>query len=119
MTDRKPKERRGRREGGEGRREGGGRKQGGRRGNWVDWSHALLDYVWAPEAHKEAIHTMTEDLLVIYDQFPKARYHFLVLPRVEIEGPSALTRDHLPILELLHNQATSLAIRYQLYPVNT
>jgi len=51
-------------------------------------------------------------VIVIYDRFPKARHHYLVLPRQEIDGPKELTRDHLPLLQHMHDKAQSIAQRY-------
>lgn len=31
--------------------------------------------------------------------YPKAKYHFIVLPKEQIENVTALTRDHLPLLD--------------------
>lgn len=41
----------------------------------------------------------TEDLVVIRDKFPKARHHFLVLPKERIANLASLTGNHVPIIE--------------------
>ncbi|NXG53635.1 APTX protein, partial [Psilopogon haemacephalus] len=43
-----------------------------------------------------------EKTVVIKDKYPKARYHWLVLPWTPIPSLKSLTRDHLELLEHMH-----------------
>ncbi|XP_077201597.1 aprataxin isoform X2 [Paroedura picta] len=43
-----------------------------------------------------------ERVVVIKDKYPKARYHWLVLPWQSISSLKAVTREHLELLEHLH-----------------
>ena len=45
---------------------------------------------------------------MIYDKFPKGRVHLLVLAKT-LEGPAALTVDHIPLLEQLSAVADWIA----------
>lgn len=43
-----------------------------------------------------------EKTVVIKDKYPKARYHWLVLPWDPISSLKSVTRDHLELLEHMH-----------------
>ncbi|KAM8800993.1 aprataxin isoform 2-T2 [Rhynchonycteris naso] len=43
-----------------------------------------------------------EQVVVIKDKYPKARYHWLVLPWASISSLKAVTRDHLELLKHMH-----------------
>jgi hypothetical protein len=47
--------------------------------------------------------------VVLRDKFPKARLHFLVLPRPPIDGFAPLRRESLPLLNSLLRQGQRLA----------
>ncbi|KAH8399462.1 hypothetical protein KR215_011109 [Drosophila sulfurigaster] len=44
----------------------------------------------------------TDVAVVIADKFPKARHHYLVLPKADIASIFQLNKTHLPLLEELH-----------------
>ncbi len=53
-----------------------------------------------------------EDLTVtLFDAFPKARYHFLVVPRENIHSVKDLTRDNLELLKHIQIVAEELIER--------
>ncbi|CAN0352940.1 unnamed protein product [Ectocarpus sp. 6 AP-2014] len=55
---------------------------------------------------------MDEDMMVTYDGFPKGKFHLLVVPRetfLNVTGPSALRKKHLPKLRRLHAMGTAMA----------
>lgn len=41
-------------------------------------------------------------MVVIKDKYPKARYHWLVLPWASISSLKAVTREHLELLKHMH-----------------
>ncbi|XP_012310028.1 aprataxin isoform X3 [Aotus nancymaae] len=43
-----------------------------------------------------------EQVVVIKDKYPKARYHWLVLPWTSISSLKAVTREHLELLKHMH-----------------
>ncbi|XP_069909389.1 aprataxin isoform X6 [Oryctolagus cuniculus] len=43
-----------------------------------------------------------EQVVVIKDKYPKARYHWLVLPWASISSLKAVTREHLELLKHMH-----------------
>lgn len=43
-----------------------------------------------------------EKTVVIKDKYPKARYHWLILPWDPISSLKSVTRDHLELLEHMH-----------------
>jgi len=66
---------------------------------------ALLRIVDAPDKHKNVILLQDAQCLVIYDGFPKAKYHLLVLPRQKIMSLTDLSREHVVTLRHLHRVA--------------
>ena len=46
------------------------------------WNTHFIDLYKHPENHKNDILFFDDDLVVIQDKFPKAKMHYLVLPRV-------------------------------------
>ena len=68
----------------------------------------LLKIIQDPEGFKSMIYEVDEDLIVVYDKFPKAKHHLLVIPKREIEGPAHLTKEHLPLLLKMKSKAQSI-----------
>ena len=77
-------------------------KKGGR-----DWSSALSGYVTHPERHADAVVAFDSDTVVIKDAYPKARRHYLVMPRQAggADNVAALSAAHLPMLEKMKAMA--------------
>ncbi|TDG47609.1 hypothetical protein AWZ03_006048 [Drosophila navojoa] len=50
----------------------------------------------------------TDIAVVIADKYPKARHHYLVLPKEDIGSIFQLNRTHLPLLEELHLLARNI-----------
>ncbi|XP_072179886.1 aprataxin-like [Diadema setosum] len=62
------------------------------------WSLGLLDSMNDP-----ALQIFSdEEVVVIKDKYPKARHHFLVLPRKKISSLKALKSEDLPLLKHMH-----------------
>eukprot|EP00056_Hartaetosiga_gracilis_P007717 m.111517 g.111517 ORF g.111517 m.111517 type:complete len:497 (-) comp12764_c8_seq3:1600-3090(-) len=74
-------------------------------GNRMNWANALIDIVEHPERHTQEIVHKDENVIIINDKYPKARYHFLVMPTVVIEDIYHLTPDHLHIIKELQISA--------------
>ncbi|NXU55131.1 APTX protein, partial [Turnix velox] len=62
------------------------------------WSQGLKNCMHDPkmQVYKD------EKTVVIKDKYPKARYHWLVLPWDPISSLKSVTRDHLELLEHMH-----------------
>ncbi|KAJ7396740.1 Aprataxin [Pitangus sulphuratus] len=62
------------------------------------WSQGLKSSMEDPtlQVYKD------EKTVVIKDKYPKARYHWLVLPWEPISSLKSVTRDHLELLEHMH-----------------
>ncbi|NWX24629.1 APTX protein, partial [Aegotheles bennettii] len=62
------------------------------------WSQGLKSSMQDPkmQVYKD------EKTVVIKDKYPKARYHWLILPWDPISSLKAVTRDHLELLEHMH-----------------
>jgi hypothetical protein len=54
----------------------------------------------------------TESLVVIRDKFPKARHHYLVLPRERILNLSSLEAGHVPLLQEMCRVGRQLTERH-------
>ena len=52
-----------------------------------------------------------DQTVTIYDGFPKAKYHYLVIPRNDVDSVSALRRKHLPMLKHMDKRANDLVSR--------
>jgi aprataxin len=65
-----------------------------------DFRNAFLVKVPALKDDDEELFYADDKVVVIYDMFPKAMYHLLVLPKdVSLIDASVLTSEHVPILE--------------------
>ena len=69
------------------------------------WSRGLLTAMEDPELVVQS----DKEAVVIRDKYPKARHHYLVLPRERIDRASELHRRHLPLLRHLRQVGERLA----------
>lgn len=46
------------------------------------WSNGMMQSIIDPES----LVISTQDLVAVKDKFPKAKYHFLVVPRADIDS---------------------------------
>lgn len=71
------------------------------------WSFGLIR-----DMEKASEHVIRNDLaVVIRDKYPKARYHFLVLPWADIDTVYQLTREDIPLLEEMYAIGTKAIIQ--------
>ncbi|TPX30073.1 hypothetical protein SeMB42_g07986 [Synchytrium endobioticum] len=77
-------------------------------GSGGKWADALLQYVKTPEMFPKVVYEFDDDVVIIYDQYPKAKYHFLVMPRIQIDGPNSLIACHIPFVEKIKQKALKL-----------
>jgi len=77
------------------------------------WDSALLPFIEHPESFPEEVIQMSADLVIIKDKYPKAKHHFLLLPRPSRIGFSDLTRDDLPWISSLKRAAQRLIFRFR------
>ena len=73
----------------------------------VHWSDRLVYAMGDPEQVFEQDHLT----VTLRDGFPKARYHYLVVPREDIKSMRELGPMHLPLLQHMHQQAEQLISR--------
>src|SRR5690606_36427230 len=91
----------------------------------MGWSNVLLPYTTHPgETHvsdptilltsglhlpspenfgPDVVRHFDDDIVVIYDKFPKAQLHLLIMPRKSIPNYAALSREDLPLLSRMHS----------------
>lgn len=70
------------------------------------WSYQLIK-----ELNDETLHVdSTEQAVVLKDTFPKSRFHFLVLPRKNIDTIYELTRKDIDLLENMFHLGQRVAI---------
>jgi len=68
------------------------------------WSEALRTSMSDPTLKVEE-----DDLVVIIkDKYPKARYHYLIIPKENVPNLKSLTRTHLPLLKHMHDKGKDL-----------
>ncbi|PNJ81886.1 APTX isoform 5 [Pongo abelii] len=53
-----------------------------------------------------------EQVVVIKDKYPKARYHWLVLPWTSISSLKAVTREHLELLKHMHTVGEKVIVDF-------
>ncbi|KAL6062846.1 aprataxin-like protein, variant 2 [Balamuthia mandrillaris] len=82
------------------------------KGGGGGWSGLLADYILHPEQHSEAVVSHDDKTVVIKDKFPKAKYHFLVMPAQLVEGFSSLSVDDVPMLAALVERGHDLVKEY-------
>lgn len=75
-------------------------------------SHMLGPYVLHPEKHPEQVLEFNEKLVCIYDKYPKAKFHFLVMPRESLNFFSQLNENHLPLLETIYEKGKEIATKF-------
>lgn len=64
------------------------------------WAGALAPYVLTPEKFgKDVVYHYDNKIVVIFDKFPKAKHHFLLMPREIVDGFKALTSASVPMLK--------------------
>jgi aprataxin len=70
------------------------------------WSQGLLAAMSDPSLQ------LYEDdrIVIINDRYPKARHHFLVLPRKSINDLASLNSDHLELVEHMQEKAEERAV---------
>ncbi|XP_014680665.1 PREDICTED: aprataxin-like isoform X2 [Priapulus caudatus] len=69
------------------------------------WSLGLKASMDDPELRVDR----DEMVVIIKDKYPKARFHFLILPHESIPNLKALSRDHLPLLKHIEKRGVELA----------
>eukprot|EP01083_Nonionella_stella_P264292 896776_1 len=74
--------------------------------NWRNALMAYLDPKTSDPIVKRSTFWGNDNFVVIYDKFPKARYHLLLVPRRKISGHRSLSStDGLPLLKEMHELA--------------
>lgn len=69
------------------------------------WGNALYAYVDHPEKQGAAVFHFDTETVTIYDKYPKARKHLLIMPRKHIDGIDVLKPGDIPLLEVLKKRA--------------
>lgn len=63
------------------------------------WSNGLLSAMEDPELIVQS----NSKLVVIQDKFPKAEFHYLIIPREDIHSLKAVDKSHLELLKYMHS----------------
>ena len=71
------------------------------------WTKALLPYIETPSQHENMVYDKSE-WVVIRDIYPKAKHHYLVIPKQRIESIWDLDKSHISLLQQFHTEAESL-----------
>eukprot|EP01102_Stenamoeba_stenopodia_P012969 TRINITY_DN4143_c0_g2_i1.p1 TRINITY_DN4143_c0_g2~~TRINITY_DN4143_c0_g2_i1.p1 ORF type:complete len:221 (-),score=58.17 TRINITY_DN4143_c0_g2_i1:76-738(-) len=75
------------------------------------WSNGLLVYIRQPDKHPESVYYHDNDLVVIYEKYPKAKYHFLVMPKKIIPSIDKLSESDLDLLELIEERSKKIVAK--------
>ncbi|KAK0048839.1 aprataxin [Biomphalaria pfeifferi] len=71
------------------------------------WSQALT----AAMSDPQQILDSDDQIVIIKDKYPKALYHFLVLPRRKMPNLRNMTKNDLDLLKYMHNKGEAFANR--------
>ena len=77
----------------------------------VHWAQGLLESMKDPEAKVEE----DQDIVVIKDKYPKARFHYLILPKKDIPSINQITRDDLDLLSHMESVANKYVEKHKEY----
>jgi len=72
------------------------------------WNNGLKASMHDPDLVVES----DELVVIIKDKYPKAKYHYLILPKAEINTIRELKREHLSLLKHMHSKAEELITKY-------
>lgn len=72
------------------------------------WALGLIDSMKDPELKVEE----DDKVVVIKDKFPKAEFHYLILPKDEIPGILSLRKEHEDLLEHMENLGKDLTEKH-------
>lgn len=91
-------------------RDGGKKRSKG----WSSWALALHVIAMHPEKHENVVLESSDDIVVINDQYPKARKHVLVVARQEnVDGLEDVGRENIKLVEEMHNVGMKWVKRFQ------
>ncbi|OWF53592.1 aprataxin-like [Mizuhopecten yessoensis] len=71
------------------------------------WNKGLLASMDDPELQEY----VDEKVVIIKDKYPKAKHHFLVMPKENIPNLNSLKPEHLELLEYLHEKGEEVIHR--------
>ncbi|XP_010490579.1 PREDICTED: transcription factor bHLH140 isoform X2 [Camelina sativa] len=81
---------------------------------WSTWALALHTIAMHPERHENIVLEFSDNIVVINDQYPKARKHVLVLARQEsLDGLEDVRKENLQLLQEMHNVGLKWVDRFQ------
>ncbi|XP_019084608.1 PREDICTED: transcription factor bHLH140-like isoform X5 [Camelina sativa] len=81
---------------------------------WSTWALALHTIAMHPERHENVVLEFSDNIVVINDQYPKARKHVLVLARQEsLDGLEDVRKENLQLLQEMHNVGLKWVDRFQ------
>ncbi|KAK4309566.1 hypothetical protein Pmani_018828 [Petrolisthes manimaculis] len=72
------------------------------------WSQGLLASINDPNLIVES----DDRIVIIKDKYPKARHHFLVIPKINIPNLKSLKREQSELLRYMEDQSKVLATKY-------
>jgi len=70
------------------------------------WSNKLYEYISNP--HNPLVRYHDENVVIIEDKFPKAQFHFLVMPKEVIPKLQNLDSSHVALLHTMKSEALRL-----------
>ncbi|VVB12860.1 unnamed protein product [Arabis nemorensis] len=81
---------------------------------WSSWALALHSIAMHPEKHENVVLESSDDIVVINDQYPKARKHLLVLARQQsLDGLEDVRRENLQLLQEMHSVGLKWVEKFQ------
>ncbi|CAG8643999.1 15045_t:CDS:2 [Racocetra fulgida] len=68
----------------------------------VSWANVLLPFCERPEIFSDKeVYSYDDNIVIIWDKYPKAKIHLLVMPRQKIDSLKELKRQDLNLIETM------------------
>ncbi|XP_058075067.1 transcription factor bHLH140 isoform X2 [Magnolia sinica] len=81
--------------------------------SWGSWAQALYHIAMHPEQHKDNLLEILDDVVVLYDLYPKAKRHLLVLARRNgLDRLADVQKEHLQLLRTMHSVGLKWAEKF-------
>ncbi|MCL7026540.1 hypothetical protein MKW94_014170 [Papaver nudicaule] len=80
---------------------------------WEEWAHSLHHRAKDPVRYNQEVIEILDDVVVLYDLYPKARRHLLVVLRKDgLDRLADVRKEHLPLLKIAHAVGVKWAMKF-------
>ncbi|CAG8831451.1 9567_t:CDS:2, partial [Racocetra persica] len=80
----------------------------------VSWANVLLPFCEGPEIFSDKeVYSYDDNVVIIWDKYPKAKIHLLVMPRRKIDSLKELKRQDLNLIETMKLKGQEMIDRFK------